>query len=133
MDCLILSPKYQTASGEFIEGFFVGGEDDVRWEGPPDLESMLCVAQRYRQFLCDSQMQKLTLFFHNVLGIRDVSWEDIIEEIGWVREWNAEDREQIDFDRVKSLYQFMARSKAPKSEVKYVQTFTLKSPSVNCH
>lgn len=78
-------------------------------------------------------MQKLTLFFHNVLGIRDVSWEDIIEEIGWVREWNAEDREQIDFDRVKSLYQFMARSKAPKSEVKYVQTFTLKSPSVNCH
>ncbi|CAH0025380.1 unnamed protein product [Clonostachys rhizophaga] len=117
-DCLILSPKYQTASGKFVDEEFVGDGDDIRWEGPPDLESVSCVAQRYRQFLDAGQMQKLTMFFRDTLGIQDVSWKDIVEELGWERKKLENLGEQVDFDRVKGLYQFMARSNAPKAEMK---------------
>ncbi|CAG9997117.1 unnamed protein product [Clonostachys byssicola] len=120
IECLILSPKYQTASGKFIDQKFVGDGYDIRWEGPPDLESMSCVAQRYWQFLDVGQMQKLTIFFHDTLGIQDVSWKDIVEELRWVRERNEEDADQVDFDRVKGLYQFVARSQASKAEVKMI-------------
>ncbi|KAK7222154.1 hypothetical protein V2G26_010157 [Clonostachys chloroleuca] len=101
-DCLILSPKYQDASGEFIDGDF----------------SMSSVAQRYGQFLNVGQMQKLAMFFYDTLGVQDVSWKDIVEELRWVRKANEEVGNQIDFDRVKGLYQFMAHSKAAKAEMK---------------
>ncbi|VUC26126.1 unnamed protein product [Clonostachys rosea] len=118
-EMLIFSPKWEAESVNF---FGVGDEnddmDDIRWEGPADMKSKHCLAQRYRQFLDIGQMQNLTMFFHDTLSIKDVSWMDIIGEVEWVRERNENHADQVDFDRVYGLYQFMARSKAKKADVK---------------
>ncbi|CAH0058483.1 unnamed protein product [Clonostachys solani] len=114
---LILSPNYHTASGEFVDGEFVGDGDDIRWEGPADMEYMYAVAQRYRQFLDVGQMQKLTMFFHDTLGIQDVTWEDIVKELEWVRDISIRDNGG---EQVEGLYQFLARSNAPKAEMKRI-------------